>query len=242
MNNLILTGGIFHEFVAAAQSLAALLTDCGFVSTITDDMDGGLAELASGRYRLLTVYALRWRMLNGAKYDPYRPRWAFDIKPEQQQAVARHVSAGGGLLGIHTASLCFDNWAGWKDLLGTTWVWGKSFHPEYGRTRVHLADDRHPIIRDLPDFELNDEVFQSLDSLPAQPPLMLAQTAADQPQAWHPVLWARNYGQGRVVYDALGHDSTSFGNAVHAKIIARSALWASGVNEQEIAASSGSGR
>ena len=45
---------------------------------------------------------------------------------------------------------------------------------------------------------------------------------------WHPVLWARKCFNGRVVYDALGHDKKSITHPEHSKIIRRSANWAIG--------------
>jgi type 1 glutamine amidotransferase len=41
-------------------------------------------------------------------------------------------------------------------------------------------------------------------------------------------LWARNFSNGRIVYDALGHDAKSINHPEHAKIIRRSANWAIG--------------
>src|SRR5262245_17041211 len=132
MNNLILTGGIFHDFTAGAEGLAQLLAPHGLRSDITDDIGAGLADVAAGKYQLLTLYCLRWSMQNSEKYAPYRAQWAFQITDAQRDTIVRHVEGGGGLLGLHTASICFDNWPAWQDLLGAGWVWGRSFHPEFG--------------------------------------------------------------------------------------------------------------
>jgi hypothetical protein len=43
-----------------------------------------------------------------------------------------------------------------------------------------------------------------------------------------PLLWAREYGRSRVVYDALGHDSRSYDSPAHRELIQRAALWVSG--------------
>ena len=56
-----------------------------------------------------------------------------------------------------------------------------------------------------------------------------------EPLAWgtagdghHPVLWARESGGGRVVYDALGHDERSFGVAEHQQILHQAVGWLQG--------------
>ncbi len=63
IRNLILTGGIGHPFADAAPALESILAEAGVASTVTDDIEGGLETLEQGGFDLLTVYALRWRML-----------------------------------------------------------------------------------------------------------------------------------------------------------------------------------
>ena len=67
--NLLLTGGIVHPFESAAPALAGVLRRHGIESTVTEDIEGGLADLARDRFDLLTIYALRWSM----KDDNTRP-------------------------------------------------------------------------------------------------------------------------------------------------------------------------
>ena len=143
MQNLIVTGGINHPFEASAESLARVLSDVGISSQITLDVDSGMRDVAAGKYSLVTLYALRWRMLDHDKYAPFRDRWAFVLNDAGQQALRGHVARGGGLLGLHTAALCFDAWPGWRDLLGATWRWGASFCE---KTR-NILSKRTPLMR-----------------------------------------------------------------------------------------------
>ena len=69
--NLILSGGIFHDFAATSASLAERLTRLDIQSHIEDDIEAGLRSLESQPVDLLTINALRWEM-QGSKYDPYR--------------------------------------------------------------------------------------------------------------------------------------------------------------------------
>jgi hypothetical protein len=64
LRNLILTGGIGHPFADSAAALAECLADVCFRSDVTEDIEAGLETLASGEYRLATLYALRWSMLH----------------------------------------------------------------------------------------------------------------------------------------------------------------------------------
>src|SRR5690348_8186409 len=128
MRNLILTGGIGHDFADAAPALAGLLRDAAIESTITQDIEGGLRELAAGGFGLVTVYARRWGRLSGEKSAPPRAAGAFSRSGAGRRTLTGFVEGGGGLRALHTAVICFDDWAGWRVLLGGKWRGGRSTH------------------------------------------------------------------------------------------------------------------
>lgn len=231
--NLILTGGIFHPFETAAPALADILDEAGIQSVIRYDIDEALSEMADGRsYDMVTVFALRWRMLDHEKYKPYRDEWALSLSGKARQALKAHVMAGGGLLGLHTATICFDDWPEWQALLGGRWIWGTSYHPPLDLVEVHFEDENCVLTRGLGDFRIQDEVYHHLDCVPGVTPLIVAQTAEGEgPQT---VGWAHESGQGRVVYDGLGHDADALGAPEHRRFIKRAALWITGKSEKEI--------
>lgn len=220
---LILTGGIFHPFVESSAALAEILAEAGFASDIRLDVEAALNDLARGRYRFLVVYALRWRMMDLDKYAPYRAEWAMTLSAEGQEAIADFVSGGGGLLGLHTASICFDNWPGWGDVLGARWRWGTSFHPPSGPVSVKMLRGAHPVVQGVPDFDLEDEVFQGLDLAPDAVPLATASLGGEREA--HAIVWTHHYGRGRVVYDALGHDAGSFCTPAHRLLLGQAIEW-----------------
>ena len=230
--NLLLTGGIVHPFESAAPALAGVLRRHGIESTVTEDIEGGLADLARDRFDLLTIYALRWSMKDD-KYAAHRARWALTLSSAARAAIVTHVQSGGGLLGVHTASICFDDWPEWRSLLGGTWVWGQSGHPPLCPVDVHITKPDHALVRGLTDFTLTDEVYGDL-ALEADVTPLLQATAIGANRGTHPMLWERSVGRGRVVYDALGHDATSIEHPVHARILARCALWARGRPEADV--------
>ena len=231
--NLILTGGIFHPFDESAPALARLLALYGIESTITEDIEDGLARLAAGGFELLTIYALRWRMLDNEKYQPHRARWGLSLSQAGRDAITAHVDSGRGLLGIHTAAICFDDWPGWGKLLGGAWRWGRSSHPPLGNATVRIDDAAHPITRALPGFTTIDEVYGGLDLEPDVQPLMHATAGGEA--GWQPMLWAREVGRGRVAFDALGHDAAALTHDTHRRILARAALWTLGRRDLEVA-------
>ncbi|RMF10984.1 MAG: ThuA domain-containing protein [Alphaproteobacteria bacterium] len=234
-SNLILTGGIFHPFETAAPALAELLSEVGIDSVVRWDVDEALAEMADGAaYDLVTVYALRWRMLDHEKYEPYRAEWAMSLSSAARTALSAHVRSGGGLLGLHTATICFDDWPEWPELLGGRWVWGRSHHPPVGPVQVRLDTRGHPLTRGLDDFSLQDEVYHHLDMVPDA----VALATADNPEGEGPqtVIWAHTVDSGRVVYDALGHDAAALRAPVHSRILQRAAAWATGRSDKQVEA------
>ena len=223
--HVVLTGGIFHPFHATSSHLGQVLADRGIETRIFQDVEAGLACVRDAKPALLTVNALRWRMA-GDKYDPYRDAWRFELSAEGQRTIEEHVRGGGGLLGLHTASICFDAWPGWGDVLGADWIWGESYHPPLGRIEAAPTAEPHPITDGLGAFSVDDEVYTKLSLRDDVRGLLEASPGdGEGPQ---PLLWARAFGDGRVVYDALGHDVDSLAEPTHARILVRSALWAMG--------------
>ncbi len=229
--NLIITGGIFHPFEETSEALSKALEPLGIASTITLDVEAGLSDLAKGQYELLTVNALRWQMLNHEKYKPYLDEWQFTLSKEGRRAISEHVSAGGGMLALHTSSICFDTWTGWRDVLGGVWKWDVSFHPPLGRVSAHFLDADHPMTDRLDDFQLEDEVYHHLDMKRDVTPLLTGQTEDGEP---HTLAWCHQYGEGRVVYDALGHDAMSIDHPMHQRFLKRAAAWALQQTDDEV--------
>ena len=225
LRNLIVTGGMYHPFEDSAQALREGLAAVGIESTVTDSMDQAWTLLASGTFDLLTVYALRWTRPQD-KFAQDRTRWAHQVPPEARQALQQHLKAGKGVLALHTAAICFDDWPQWREAVGAGWIWGDSHHPPLGPVQVRPTGRVHPIVDGLPAFSLVDEAYTRMALLPGLQPLM--EVRADGQDSHSPCLWARQFGGGRVVYNALGHDRASLTHPVHQTILQRSALWASG--------------
>jgi type 1 glutamine amidotransferase len=240
---IIFTGGINHPFDSAAPALAEVLQDAGLQPRISYEIAEVIAALQREPSALLVIYALRWSMTQHEKYLPDRPRWAFSMPLEARAAIANHVRSGGGLLGVHTASICFDDWPEWGEVLGSAWVWGQSYHPMLGPVKARLAK-QHFLTRGLEDFAVNDEVYSNLQLAPgveigawveAAPGAKTASGDNVAPGA-QPCLVSHRYGSGRAVYDSLGHDAASLQHPVHRRLLQRAALWACGKPEHIVEA------
>ena len=230
--NLILTGGLYHPFEAASETLRGVLGEVGFESDITTDIHTGLCWLDEGAYDLLTVYALRWPML-AQRFANDRALWAVTLTEADKARVERHLAGGRGILALHTAAISFDDWPRWRDIVGAGWTWGTSNHPPHGPVQVRISASSHPITRGLEGFSFAEEAYAKMDLVEGIDALATVQAPSQETAS--PCLWARDVGKARVVYDALGHDSDSLNHPTHRRILQRAALWTCRSDEATLA-------
>lgn len=228
MRAVVLSGGLTHDFPATTACLAELLSGAGLEVDVHSGRAGVESALtALPGAALLVVNALRWTMTGPGVPDRYReqaPAEAASPSAAAREALDTHLTGGGGVLGMHTASLCFDDWPGWGETLGAAWVWGESSHPPLGPEITAIPSPPHPLVDGVDPFTLVDEVYCGLDRrrdvqglLHATPP------GVDAPP--QPLLWAREHLGGRVVYDALGHHPPSYEVAGHREVVRRAIAW-----------------
>lgn len=231
--NLLLRGGPGHDFDGTSAVLVDALDQVGITTDIVDDPDEAVARLAAAEVGhappidLFTVDALRWSMRQ-ARYDgpggeAVRRLHTYLLPDEGAATIDRFVRSGGGLLALHTAVICFDAHPLWRDLCGAVWRWDESLHPPVGAAAVGVTDAgrAHPVTAGVDDFEVVDEVYGFLDEVADLEPLLTSHHRGRH----HPVVWARELGDGRVVTDLLGHDPTSFEHPAHRRIVQQAAAW-----------------
>ncbi len=229
--NLLLTGGPTHPFAETAPLLVDLLAEQGIDTVVVTEPADAVAALRAAEagvgdgFDLVTVHALRWRM-DQDRYADQRAAFAVDLAPDDLAVIDRSVRAGGGLLALHTAVICFDADPTWRALCGAAWRWDVSTHPPLGPVDVTVtaAGETHAITEGLASFQVEDEVYGFLDEVDDLEPLLVGEHGGRT----HPLLWARPVGAGRVVTDLLGHGPASLSHPTHRTILARAAAWALG--------------
>lgn len=224
---VVLAGGSphAHDFAATGAALAEVVSAAGHTVEVLDHPDRAAAVLARGSADALAVNGLWWRMLGNA-YDPWRDDHAYATGEATQAAFTCFVKHGGGLLAMHTASICFDDWLGWGEILGGAWAWGRSSHPPPGPVAARLITG-HPITSGLPEqIDLIDEVYGDLNLQPGIDVLGVARRHADDEE--QPVIWTHRFGRGRIVFDGYGHDARSIRNPDHTRLLQRSLSWVLG--------------
>lgn len=134
------------------------------------------------------------------------------LTPSQENHLLKAIESGTGLVGIHGAGAAF------RSSLRYHWVLGGSFveHPAgeaYPKPyMVNMIDSSHPVTQGVSDFEVRSEQYY----MEVDPNIhVLAETTFDgDPMPWlkghkSPVAWVRNWGDGRVFYHSIGHDTNN---------------------------------
>ena len=83
-------------------------------------------------------------------------------------------------------------------------------------------DTGHWILEGISSFTLRDEIYHELDIAPDSQVLMEGRVAGG---VWQPIGWTREVGDGRVFYDALGHDGESLRHPEHARLLQQGVRW-----------------
>ncbi len=201
-----------HEPDRVAALFAGWLRDAGFAVEVTDTLACFDDPAALEGLSLIV------------------PVWTMStISKEQALNACAAVAAGVGLAGCH-GGMCdaFRDNVDWQFMTGAQWV----AHPgndgvEYGVRMVTQS----PLVAGVADFIVKTEQYY-LHIDPAVEvhavcdfPLVDGPHAPNGPVAM-PVVFTKRWGQGRVYYNALGHQAAVIGTGAAAELMRRGLLWA----------------
>lgn len=128
---------------------------------------------------------------------------------DARQGLFEFVRAGGGFIGVHSATDTWYEVPEYAELLGASF----DGHPWHERVRIIVEEPTHPATRHLGKaFEITDEIYQFRNWSRARVHVLLRLdprsvdvTTGKRPDQDYALSWVRQYGQGRVFYTALGH-------------------------------------
>jgi uncharacterized protein len=150
----------------------------------------------------------------------------------QQVAFMDFIHAGGGFLGVHSATETFHQWPEYQKLIGGYF----DQHPWHQAVVVEVADRADPLVAFLGEsIAVTDEIYQirDFDVDGSRVLLRLDPASVDltrpnvhrHPYGW-PLAWTRSYGDGRVFYTALGHEEAVWRDPRFQEMLRNAALWA----------------
>lgn len=218
MKALVVYGGWDgHQPKEVAAIYSEFLERNGFTVTASDTLDAYATEDLS-TYRLIV------------------PIWTMGtITPEQLKPLLAAVKGGVGIAGCH-GGMCdsFRMETEYQFMTGGQWV----SHPgDNGVTyTVDVRVPDHFITNGSPNTftVVSEQYYMHVD--PAVHVLATTRfPVADGPHVRNgvvdmPVVWTKWYGDGRVSYNGLGHDTTVVSQPEVLRLLERGCLWAAGLD------------
>lgn len=154
---------------------------------------------------------------------------------EQKVALMRYVQAGGGFVGIHSATGTERQWPWFKRLIGASFL----RHAKHQPFKEIIIDANHPSTSFLPRiWQRDDECYFFKEYNPDIHVLVVHDLAPlddnDKPTYYggtsSPSVWCHEFDGGRQWYTSLGHDSATYATAEFQKHLLGGIRWVVGKN------------
>ena len=163
---------------------------------------------------------------------------------DRQKADLLHFvhDQGKGFVAAHMASTAWLDWPAFGDLLGGRY----DNHPwEQTTAAVVVEDPSFPGMQFFPRvFQFHDEFYQASHFSAAQSRVLMrldpasvdmARRGVVRADAPFPLTWAKMYGQGRVFYSCLGHDSGTWDIPAIRRMWFNAVEWALRLRDADVA-------
>jgi type 1 glutamine amidotransferase len=187
----------FHNQPEHWAALAAMLRTADLSARVISDDLGDLTPSRLSQFDVVVNYST-----DGDPTD------------EQIDALIGAVEGGLGFVGLHGASAGFRQSEPYHQLIGSRFV----RHPPIRPYTVEVAKPDHPITRGIPNFTVEDELYEIrtvVDDLE-----ILASAEG------HPMVYVRQYGKGRICYIAPGHDQRALRHPTYIQLVHQAIGWA----------------
>lgn len=211
--------GYVHDNVATcAQALTLICGEAGIETEVTDDWNVFVPERL-GRFR-----AIVFANTNNEAFE----------NDAQRDAFRAFIRAGGGFVGIHSATGSERAWPWYWALIGGKFAW----HHPLQSFRIRVVDREHPATSFLPDpWEWRDEFYYVRERNPKVRVLLAGEQSSlrkpgqrpadltDVPEPY-PLAWCHEFEGGRSFYTALGHLKEHYSDPLFRRHLMEGIRWA----------------
>jgi scyllo-inositol 2-dehydrogenase (NADP+) len=202
-------GPDFHPTERCGKILADVLKGDGrFELEMTADLDS-LAKLPQSDYAAVVVNATGFKD---------------DLTPAREKGLLEFVKSGKGFVGLHSATDTFRGSKAYVDMIGGEFL----HHPANHEYPVKIVDKEHYVTTRVPDFNVYDEMYHLQNHDPSKVKLLASTTWLGETK---PVVYVKEYGKGRVAYNALGHTMEAWRHPEFLKLTVRCVAWACGAEK-----------
>jgi cytochrome c len=135
------------------------------------------------------------------------------LNPAQQDDFERYIQAGGGYVGIHSATDTEYDWP-WYGRLAGAWFSGHPNNPNVRKATYRVLDKSHPSTVGFPDTVVREDEFYNFKSIDPTIHVLIeideksyeGGTNGDH----HPMSWYHAFDGGRAWYTNMGHTEATF--------------------------------
>ena len=201
INTLVFCGGEIHDWRGCGDAIVKALSEREEfqITRINENLDALISPNLDS-YDLIVFYYT-----------------VGEITDAQKNGLLNHIASGKGFVGVHSAADSFRGCPEYRAMVGGHFV----THPRYRDYQVNVVDEEHPITEGVVEFIVTDEQY----ILDYDPRVNVLASALWQGRAM-PVVWTKDWGEGRVFYLALGHDAVACQHEMFGTLLQRGSLWA----------------
>jgi uncharacterized protein len=159
------------------------------------------------------------------------------ITAQQKAELLAFVRSGKGFVAAHTGLTAFESWPEFGEMLGATY----GGHLYTGRGRIISEQPAHPIVKHWGSaFEYSDEFYRASALARDKVDVLLRFDPASAPASGlpadgdFPLVWAKTYGQGRVVYSSLSHSTEAWDLRNLQVMMFEAIKWSLGLSEAPV--------
>jgi len=150
---------------------------------------------------------------------------------QQEAAFERYIQAGGGFVGIHSATDTEYDWIWYARLVGGNF----SSHPKQQPAKIIVVDTTHPSTKHLPVIWERFDEWYNFKNLNKNVNVLLKIDEKSYEGGKmgddHPMAWYHEYDGGRAFYTELGHTEESYTESNYLKHILGGIQYAIGNNK-----------
>lgn len=209
---LIISGGHGFErqpFYDVFNSISSITYD----TLVQPQANAFIASLEVKRYDVLVFYDM-----------------VDSISPAQQKSYISLLKKGASMIFLHHSLVSYQNWPEFIKIVGGQYhtrpvlVNDATLNASYEHDvniPVKVEDNKHPVTRGIPDFEILDEVYGGVEILPQVKPLL----STTHPKSMRYVAWINHYGNSDVIYIQLGHGPSGYSNPNFRQLVRQAIEW-----------------
>jgi type 1 glutamine amidotransferase len=181
------------------------------------------------------------QMINLQMADQFKALVFYDmwqeINEEQKKIFLGLLEKGLGMVFLHHSLVSYQHWDEFIKIIGGKYIESELYNDPLmkGSTykhditlKVKVADENHPVTKDIDDFSIYDEGYQYIEMLPTIKPLL----TTNHPDCTPTVAWAHKYRKSRIIYILLGHGHEAHENENYRKLVRNAIRWVGNTESQ----------